>query len=415
MPVTDHAEQPTNAALTDLSEWLLLKALESMPFDKIFDVFCQQICAAGIPLQRSHITLRAHHPEFGSRAYRWHRDDGNEHLTFERRPDAPQDWLQSPLFYLLANDIPEIRQRLTDPNPVLSFPFFDDLRAIGTTDYFAAKRFFFERKGSLAVDPMDTPEGMVISFASDAPDGFADAHLDGFRQLLPALALTLKSGANRQMAEDITATYLGADAGRRVLSGDIMRGSSEMISAVIWYFDLRSFTKLSETLPGPAIIEMLNDYFGMVVALVERHGGNVLKFMGDGLLAIFSLNEANDARANAVDAALALEEEIAAVNQRREEAGLTITGFTLGLHAGDVLYGNIGGKDRLDFTVIGPAVNTTARILGMCSHVDQNIVISSDVALPIKEDCPELVSLGLYRLRGVSARQELFTLDSVTS
>ena len=194
-------------------------------------------------------------------------------------------------------------------------------------------------------------------------------------------------------------------------SGDITRGSTQTIPAVIWYFDLKGFTKLSETLPGTAIIEMLNDCFAEAVEVVESHGGNVLKFMGDGLLAIFDMDQIPDARRVAIEAALELRDAFVSLNERRAADGLTTTDFTLALHAGEVLYGNIGGKTRLDFTVIGPAVNTTSRILGMCSAVDQAIVISAKVAAPLLESIPELVSLGQYRLRGVRDRQELFTLD----
>nr|WP_237218096.1 adenylate/guanylate cyclase domain-containing protein [Ruegeria lacuscaerulensis] len=213
------------------------------------------------------------------------------------------------------------------------------------------------------------------------------------------------------MAEDITAAYLGKDASRRVLSGDITRGSSETISAVIWYFDLQGFTKLSEALPGDSIIELLNDYFAEAVDVVERNGGNVLKFMGDGMLAIFDINQVPDARRVAIHAAAELRDAFEELNQRRQVDGLPTTGFTLSLHAGNVLYGNIGGRSRLDFTVVGPAVNTTSRILGMCSALDQNIVVSDKVAGDLVGSIPSLVSLGQYRLRGVAERQELFTID----
>jgi adenylate cyclase len=250
-----------------------------------------------------------------------------------------------------------------------------------------------------------------MSLVTDAKGGFTDIQLGAIRTLLAPMCLTLKSGATQQMAEDITAAYLGADASRRVLSGDIIRGSSETISAVIWYFYLQGFTKMSEALHGTAIIDLLNDYFAQAVEIVEKHGGNVLKFMGDGMLAIFDLSTIPDAGRVAIEAAVEMREAVTTLNKQRTEQELPTTGFTLGLHAGDVLYGNIGGKTRLDFTVIGPAVNTTARILSMCSAVDQTIVISAAVAAPLRDTRADLVSLGQYRLRGVRDRQELFTLD----
>ncbi len=408
-PIVENWE--ITAALNDLTAWLIQQGLENTPVEIWLVACCNRLVTAGIPLQRVNITMRAHHPEIGSVAFRWNRDGKNERVDFERRTDAPEEFLLSPIYYLLSNNVEEIRQNLTVPDAQLHFPIFDELRERGTTEYFAAKKMFLNDDNAAPVDPMQVEEGVVISLTTDAPGGFTDNQLDGLRQLLSPLCLTLKSAANRQMAEDITAAYMGHDASKRVLSGDITRGSSQTISAVIWYFDLKGFTKLSETLPGTAIIELLNDCFAEAVDVVESHGGNVLKFMGDGLLAIFDMEQIPEARRVAIEAALELRDAFVAMNKRRTADGLTTTDFTLALHAGDVLYGNIGGKTRLDFTVIGPAVNTTSRILGMCSAVDQAIVISAKVAAPMLETIPNLVSLGQYRLRGVRDRQELFTLD----
>jgi adenylate cyclase len=157
---------------------------------------------------------------------------------------------------------------------------------------------------------------------------------------------------------------------------------------------------------------MLNDYFDEVVSVVEKHGGNVLKFMGDGLLAIFNYDAKTDPVSSAVQAAIALSKSIEELNLRRESKGETTTGFSLALHCGDVLYGSIGSSNRLDFTVIGPAVNTTARILGMCGQLEQDLIISSKVAQSITAHRGDLVSLARYKLRGVSEPQELFALHS---
>ncbi|MEQ9260487.1 MAG: adenylate/guanylate cyclase domain-containing protein [Roseovarius sp.] len=399
------------AALNDLTAWLIQQGLENTPVETWLEACCNRLVAAGIPLQRVNITMRAHHPEIGSVAFRWNRGGKNERVDFERRSEAPEEFLVSPIHYLLSNKVDEIRQNLVVPDPELNFPVFDEFRARGATEYYAAKRLFFRHDDAPLNNPKEAEEGVIVSMATDAPGGFTDAHLDGIRQLLPPLCLTLKCGANRLMAEDITAAYMGRDASRRVLSGDITRGSTQTIPAVIWYFDLKGFTSLSESLEGAAMIELLNDYFAEAVDVVERHGGNVLKFMGDGMLAIFDMGQIPDAPRVAIESALELRSEFAALNERRRSEGLATTEFTLALHAGDVLYGNIGGKTRLDFTVIGPAVNTTSRILGMCSAVDQAIVISARVARPLLESIPNLVSLGQYRLRGVRERQELFTLD----
>ncbi|MEW9920877.1 adenylate/guanylate cyclase domain-containing protein [Marimonas sp. MJW-29] len=402
------------AALSDLTGWLIQQGLENTPIDAWLEQMCHRINDAGIPITRVNLSTRAHHPEIGAVAFRWHRDQESEQFEYRRSVDSNdvvEEYRRSPLYHLMMSHSSELRQRLDVPDPELDFPIFEELRERGATDYYAAKRFFLHKNQDRPSDPFALEEGMTISMVTDVPGGFTEAQLDGLRALLAPISLTLKSGANRKMAEDITAAYLGTDASRRVLSGDIMRGSSETISAVIWYFDLRGFTSLSETLGAEAIIGLLNDYFALAVDVVEEYGGNVLKFMGDGMLAIFDLKDVPEARLKAIEAACALREAFAEMNRTREKGGHPTTGFTLGLHAGDVLYGNIGGKTRLDFTVIGPAVNTTARILGMSGPVGQDIVISSAVARPLLDSRPDLVSLGAYRLRGVKDRQELFTLD----
>lgn len=397
--------------LRALQTRLIGLGLEGSHFGVILETFCAGLNTAGLSLMRAHVSLRAYHPEFGSLAHNWRRETGTQSQTFVHTEQPQQNWVSSPLYYLLENNISEIRQRLTEPDPELWFPFFDDIRSQGATDYVAFKAFFANPEGGLAVDPNNTPEGCLISLTADGPEGFSNQELDALRDLLPSLFLALKSGANRQLAADIATTYLGRDAGMRVLSGDIIRGSVQRLDTVICYFDLSGFTKLSETLDGPEIIEMLNAYFALAVDVVQKHGGNVLKFMGDGMLFIFDVSKMEDAPRAAIEATVAIRDEMHRVSKRRMCDGLTATGFTLALHSGEVLYGNIGGKTRLDFTVIGPAVNTTARLSSMCAHVDQNIVISANVARPMQKIRSDLVSLGQYRLRGVSERQELFTLD----
>ena len=393
-----------------IASWLTEQGLEGASQEELLGGYCAKLLSAGIPVQRVHVAQRAFHPQFGSIGFDWRKDEGVGRQQIGHVSSPREQWLKSPLYYLLEQNICEMRERLPSQGEPHRFPFLDELRSSGATDYFAAKMIFAKPGASLAVDPNNTPEGLVISWTSDAVDGFSDADLVALRELLPSLGLALKSASNRQMANDLLSTYLGTDAGNRVLSGEIQRGSFETIHAVIWYFDLHGFTRLSETIPGPLIISMLNDYFDEVVSVVEKYGGNVLKFMGDGLLAIFHYNDKTDAVDLAIQAAITLRQSIADLNLRRESEGETTTGFSLALHGGEVLYGNIGSCNRLDFTVIGPAVNTTARILGMCNQLEQDLIISSKVAQPITAHRSNLVSLGHYMLHGVSEPQELFTL-----
>ncbi len=410
-PDTPLSRKTDLAKLEVLRDRLLQDGLDGQDFDALLSAFGTGLNDAGIAATRIHVTMRTNNPAFGSIAHRWLREEGTHQEAFPRRESHSENWLQSPLFYLLTIEADELRQRLDHPEPEFSFPVFDDFRARGATDYILFKRFFTPNRTVLDASSAVLPEGCLMSITMDGAGGYSESDLEAIRGLLPSLLMSLKSLSNRQMAKDIAETYLGRDAGLRVLSGDIVRGSVERREAVICYFDLSGFTKLSEELAGDAIIAMLNAYFEVAVDIVHAHGGNVLKFMGDGMLAIFDIATCADANLAAIEATVALRETMRIINDERSSHSLPTTGFTLALHRGEVLYGNIGGATRLDFTVIGAAVNTTARLSGMCGHVDQQIVVSADVAQPVLDRRDDLVALGQYRLRGLRDRMALFTLD----
>lgn len=399
-------------AIGEIVDWVLLQGLYGTHFEPLLTQTCERLVAAGVPLMRVNFSMRTLHPEIGAFAYRWKRTGGILREEYNRDTAYLPDtgWTQSPLKALMRSESLELRHRLTPEHRPFPFPMFEELVEQGATDYFATQIVFDPETTSYLGERIPTG-GMMISWTADGPTGFSDADLDAIRRLRPAIALALKSNGMAQMADDLLAAYLGGDAARRVMSGSIQRGSVDAIEAVILYFDLSGFTKLSEALPGPAIIDLLNAYFGAVVPLIEARGGNVLKFMGDGMLAIFARDTVPDTEATAVDAICAIRDAVDAVSAERRTTGLAATGCTMSAHAGEVLYGNIGAPSRLDFTVIGPAVNTAARINAMSAMVDQPIVIGANVARPLLDRRADLVSLGQYRLRGVAERQELFTLD----
>lgn len=397
-------------SIKKISDWLLQMGLEGARQDQILEGYCTRLVSAGIPVQRVHVAQRAYHPQFGGIGFDWIRDREVVRETYPREQTPPEQWLQSPLYHLMSQDHSEMRERLATAKRPHRFPFLDVLRDRGATDYFAIKVLFDRPSGLMAVDPDNPPEGFVISWTSDGKTGFSDEDLNKLRALQTVLGLALKSTSNRQMASDLLSTYLGADAGERVLSGDIQRGSVEMTHAVIWDFDLRGFTQLSEREEGAKVIGMLNAYFGEVVEVIENQGGNVLKFMGDGLLAIFNADAACDAVNRAIEGAVEVENRLKKLAEVRAVQGDPITDYTLALHIGDVLYGNIGGAARLDFTVIGEAVNATARMRGMCGPTGQKIILSAAVARGVKARNSQVVSLGRHMLRGMAKPQELFTL-----
>jgi adenylate cyclase len=396
----------------NISAWLVNEGLRGATQTALLQGFCERLVAAGIPLQRAHAGQRALHPVFGAVGFDWHRDGG--HATredFARVSEPNENWSKSPFYYMLQKGMPELRECLLDGNEPSRFPVLKEFRAQGATDYFASATSFGQATIGPGTDPDDPPEGMISSWTSDAPKGFSNSDIGTIKELLPVLGLALKSASSYRTAYDLLAVYLGRDAGERVLSGDIQRGSLDTIRAVIWYFDLQGFTKLAETTPGDRMIAMLNDYFGAVVGAVEAYGGDVLKFMGDGLLAIFKFADDGSAGCSrAIAAADELFGTMAAINDRRGAEGLVLTNFSLALHLGELMYGNIGAEDRLDFTVIGPAVNMAARLQAMCRPLEQDLIISSAMAGSAVRERKRIVSIGRYVLRGIPEPQELFTL-----
>lgn len=400
-------------AAAPIAAKLLAMGLEGAEQEAVLEGYCHALVEAGVPLMRLHVAQSAFHPRYGGVGFDWTRAAGISKEEYEYT-DNPRDvWLQSPLFHLVQSDKMEMRERLTNSNQAGRFPLFADLRDMGATDYFAAGLYLTDPSGYMDVDPADahaTPEGVLVSWTSDAPGGFTDDHLSQIRTVLPYLGLALKSASNRKMARELLGVYLGKDAGNRVLSGEIERGSLEKIDAAICYFDLIGFTSLAERLEGDVMIDMLNAYFGVAVDVIQQQGGHVLKFMGDGLLAMFDLGDARQDADAVLQAAGRMVVEIDAMNHRREAAHLPIAGFTLALHNGEIFYGNIGAEDRLDFTVIGPAVNQAGRLSDMHKALGQNIVISESLRRAAGPERDDLVSLGRYMLRGVPEPQELFTL-----
>ena len=290
-------------------------------------------------------------------------------------------------------------------NQPLPFPILEDLRARGGTDYLAMTVRFGDDERPEPV------RGILTSWTSDDADGFSEDHVAALESQLPGLSLAVKNASTLGIATNLIETYIGRDAGRRVLSGEIQRGSVEAIEAVLFYGDLEGFTRIADSHPHDQVLAMLNSYFEAVVDAVHARGGEVLKFMGDGLLAIFKLEEQADVCRHALDAAEAALAATAKVQRTRAADGWPAPGLRLALHLGEVMYGNIGARDRLDFTVVGAAVNEASRIESMCRSLDQRLIVSSAFAAAAGPCRDRLVSLGRYALRGVRMPQELFTLD----
>jgi adenylate cyclase len=388
-----------------LTEWLVRQGLDGANEDAVVRGLCERLVDAGVPLQRAFVAIDILHPIVEGRSTRWVRSTGTERLEYTRFDFDEHAWTSSPLFALETTGSARLRRRVGVDYVPGEFPLIDDVIRDGGTDYLALCTTFDEP------DPIGGIDCVYGTFASDRPGGFPDDDLALLEQLMPTLALTLKALSAAWTARALMETYLGHDAGRRVVRGDIERGATQTIRAIIWLSDLRGFTRIADAIPREDLVPLLNDYADCLVTTVHEHGGHVLKFMGDGLLATFALDDVGAACMRTLDAAQAALTGVGELNARRERDGLPTTAVGLALHLGDVLYGNIGSLERLDFTVVGPAVNEAARIEAMCGSLEQPVIVSSAFVDAAPESRDRLVSLGRYMLRGVSRPQELFTLD----
>lgn len=397
-------------AALPLRDWLVQQGIMGATQQELVSGYCEKLVALGVPLMRLHVAQSAFHPKYGGISVIWSPADGVTSETFAFTEEPSEQWIRSPFYHMIRNGLTEMRMRFDEMAEVGRFPALADLKARGATDYLAASVVLERRDPSAGVDLDDLPEGVAMSWTTDAPDGFSERHLGLIRGAQPYLALALKSASNRLMAQQLLRVYLGRDAGRRVLSGEFRRGSLREIDAVMCLFDLNGFTQMAERLPGSDLIAMLNDYFGIAVEEIHRNGGHILKFLGDGLLAMFGHDDMGQAADAALDTAVALRRCMAGRNCARRDRNLPATEATLALHAGRILYGNIGAENRLDFTAIGPAVNLTARLSGMHRTVGQDLILSDEVRRLATPGRHDMVSLGRYMMRGVAEPRELFTV-----
>ena len=396
-------------SLSRIESWLVEAGLAGLTEPEALHGFCDRCRDAGIALSRATVLVDTLHPVHEGRVFRWRADSVEQPPVVEYGPsnvgETAASWQRSPFYHLVTTGATELRRRIGAGDPE-DFAILREMGAEGHTDYVA----FVHRFGAASV--IGAMDCVYSSWATSRRDGFRDADLVALRRLVPLLALAVKCVSLARIARTLVEVYLGHDAGERVLSGRISRGVAERIKAVIWFSDLRGYTKITDTAPPEEIIPLLNDYAAAVIAAVRGAGGEVLKLIGDGVLAIFRADDAAQACRCALGAEASLRAGIKAVNERRAAGGRPVTSVYLGLHIGEVFYGNIGSEDRLDFTVVGPAVNEASRIAAMCRSVDRGVVLSSEFAAATPEpERSKLVSVGRYALRGVGRAEELFTLD----
>ena len=394
--------------VSTIAAWVTEQGLKGVSEAELMTGFCAACRNAGLPLDRGLALMDTLHPVHEGRAFRW--DSVEEIQTeFEYGPtssgEAASNWQRSAFYHLWSRNEREIRRRLGFGDPI-DFSLLDTIAEAGHTDFVAMMHRFSEAG---TIGEMDC---FFSHFATKHPEGFSDHDLAILRKLVPVLGLAIKCIALGRIARTIAEVYLGEDAARQVMEGKISRGKSERISAALWFSDLLNYTKISDSVPPEEIIPLLNDYSEAVITAIHASGGDVLKLIGDGVLAIFKGEVPAEACSAALRAESLLREKLGTLNDEGRAAGRAATDVYIGLHIGDVFYGNIGSRDRLDFTVVGQAVNEASRIAALCSSADRNVLVSSafHAALPAP-DRARLVSVGRYALRGVRRAQELYTLD----
>ena len=374
-------------------DWLIDGARSAPQPQQVLAQLSERLIACGIPLWRVAVYVRTLHPQVMGRRFLWR--PGAEVET----SDAPFELLETELF----RDSPiarvyrtgeVIRRKIVDPDCPNDFPVLDDLRAEEVTDYLASPLVF--SNGDIH----------AVTCTTRQPGGFTDAQIAALEAVMTPLARVAEIRGLRRMASNLLDTYVGHDAGERILAGHIRRGDIEEIHAAIWLSDMRGFTALADRQPPRVLIDLLNRYFDCQVPVILDHGAEVLKFMGDGLLAIFAIaGDETEVCKRALAAARQAQANVADLAKSAMQ-GLR---FGLALHIGDVLYGNIGSGNRLDFTCIGPAVNFAARIEKLTSQVGREILASGEFARHCRG---EFTALGEFTLSGFSAAQQVFGLEN---
>lgn len=391
-----------------ISTWLVERGLGGASEAELVTGFCRRCTHAGLVLSRGLVLVDTLHPIYEGRAFHWQDDgDGPVESAYGRTDvgEAAEDWRRSVWYHIVETGCGELRRHFGRGDPC-DFHRLVGLREEGHFDYFALVTPF---SGEDAFGLMDC---VYSQWLTRNPEGFSDGEIAALRRLVPVLALALKGPSLARIARTLVEVYLGRDAGERVLSGRISRGVTDKINAVLWFSDLRGYTTISDTAAPGEIIPLLNDYAEAAISAIDAAGGDVLKLIGDGILAIFKAEDPAEACRRALAAEAELRARLAELNARRAAEGRPVTTVYLGLHIGAVFYGNIGAENRLDFTVVGPAVNEVSRIAAMCRSADRGVLLSSAFrAAAPPEALARVVSVGRYALRGVGKPQELFTLD----
>ena len=360
-------------AVKAIEAWLIRQMLDDVSLTDVFSKFSQKVDRTLCPLLRSHVTMRQMHPFIDNTDHTWNRTGELSTNSRPRPMGAEPNWTQSPLFYMLENRKREYRCDLTNADTVQKFPIFSEFVEIGGTDYLAFLSPFGQEEAALKIQ-----DGIISSWLTDKDGGFTEDEVEALRHLTSLFFVAARIFKREQTLQDVLSAYIGPLAARQVMEGKNQRGDGDIIQAVIWICDLRGSSTLADEMEMPAYLNLLNQFFESMAEAVMAEKGEILKFMGDGFLAIFPTR--NDmAIADAAERALAAAHNgtKALANHSPDAAKLK---FGIGIHHGDVMFGNIGARERLDFSVVGPAVNMTSRLQDLTKELNVSLLVSSKIA-----------------------------------
>ena len=396
--------------IDQVRDWLIDQALGEPDMVEMFHGVCQRIAAIGIPIARARLMWPTLHPLFQAETVVWRRGRTIELEQFNHQDTNSDAWNRSPMHFMGESGIGLLRRRLVGPGKLLDFDVVKDLADEGYTDYLVIGTSFTQ-PGTLLDERR---RGIFVTWASDRPGGFTDEDLTALQRLQRRFAVACKTVIQARIAKNITETYLGRQAGARVLNGLIRLGDGQETRAIVWYSDLRDSTHLAETMPSAVFLELLNAYFECAARPAITAGGEVLAFIGDAVLAIFPVGDDTDVPALAARVFAALQTSLALsdqVNRARQASGLEPIRYGLGLNLGTVMFGNIGVPERLAFSAIGPTVIEVARIEKLSKTTGDRALASRDIAAL----APELWrSIGEHPLQGISHPTELFAFRGET-
>jgi len=383
--------------IESIGRWIISPASRELTSDAFLRVLSERLCSAGIPIWRSTASLRTMHPEVYVEALEWRAGEGVTPRNVAHATLETPFFTRSPVSAMVDLGAQGVRCRLERPREEIPYPVCRELADEGATDYLLIQL------------PASPPS--LATFTTKEPGGFTREQIFALNTLTEPFAARIELATARHTTASLLKTYLGPNAAGRVLHGKFKRGGGEKIKAAIWMSDLRGFTRFVDKSSFDTVMPALDTYFGCVADAIHKEGGEVLKFIGDAVLAVFAVGQNDDAAVAraAVRAAEAAFEELDEVNARRKRANSDPLDFGVAVHFGEVMYGNIGSKDRLDFTVIGSSVNETSRLESQCKELGTSLIISKAVADFL--DPREVTSLGKVTLRGVSEPVEVFTLE----